>query len=382
MSLFTIKQIFKDNWSSFLAIYPVRPVVRREIERMLECGDFSKGYTKYSCPNCGRYHLVPFRCHSRFCNTCSSAYQQDRSATIAAKLVKCRHRHVVFTIPEELREYFRQDRSLLHILFHTAADVLLRWFHSLNKKELFEPGIVAGLHTFGRDLKWNPHIHILVSEGAIGNITKWKKFNFFPFSLLRKSWMTGLLKNMLDNLNPKIFNIRQFKNLVNMLYRTYKDGFYVNAPATKFNDPQAVANYITRYIARPAMAQSRITAYDGSSVTFWYIDHATNEKTIVTLPAYKFIKKLIIHIPERSFNMLRYYGIYAKPNLVSEHLIKFLSKEQYSHYKRVLRKWRTRILLAFNRSPLICTCGATMVFSEIYLPGSLSKRPPPILKYT
>ncbi|WP_366208768.1 transposase [uncultured Clostridium sp.] len=26
---------------------------------------------------------------------------------------------------------------------------------------------MAALHTFGGDLKWNPHVHALVTEGAI-----------------------------------------------------------------------------------------------------------------------------------------------------------------------------------------------------------------------
>ena len=75
--------------------------------------------------------------------------------------------------------------------------------------------------------------------------------------------MNILLKNILSSLNPIIFNIQHFKNLVSKLYNSYKDGFYVHAPCIDFNSPEAVANYITRYIGRPAMAQSCITDYDG-----------------------------------------------------------------------------------------------------------------------
>ena len=71
-------------------------------------------------------------------------------------LVNCVHRHCVFTIPEELRIYFLNDRSLLNCLFHSVRDVVLRMFHKQNKAELFTPGFILVLHTFGRDLKWNP----------------------------------------------------------------------------------------------------------------------------------------------------------------------------------------------------------------------------------
>lgn len=64
------------------------------------------------------------------------------------------------------------------------------WFHSKNLKEHFTPGMVVALHTFGRDLKWNPHIHMLITEGASSRFTQWKKFKYFPFIMLRKKWMT------------------------------------------------------------------------------------------------------------------------------------------------------------------------------------------------
>ncbi|WP_347028423.1 transposase [Intestinibacter bartlettii] len=30
-----------------------------------------------------------------------------------------------------------------------------------------EVGFIAVLHTFGSDLKWNPHVHALFTEGGI-----------------------------------------------------------------------------------------------------------------------------------------------------------------------------------------------------------------------
>nr|WP_243143602.1 transposase [Pseudobutyrivibrio xylanivorans] len=29
--------------------------------------------------------------------------------------------------------------------------------------------MICVLHTFGRSLQWNPHIHCLITEGGIGN---------------------------------------------------------------------------------------------------------------------------------------------------------------------------------------------------------------------
>lgn len=379
-SKFTIKEILSDHWETFLSKYAVRPVVKAEVLKTIHCGDPNFGCSLYVCPDCGAYKFVPFRCHSRFCNTCGTAYQSDRADSISMKLINCRHRHVVFTIAEELRAYFKKDRKLLRVLFQSAAQVFSDWFHGLNHKENFTPGMVVALHTFGRDLKWNPHIHMLITEGAAGKITEWKHYSHFPFVMLRKKWMTTLLSNMKAALNPEVFSISEFNALVSRLYRNYKNGFYVNAPSKEdFNSPMAVAKYITRYIGRPVMAQSRITNYDGTNVTYWYQRHEDNEIVHVTEHALEFIKKLIIHIPEKGFNMLRYYGLYAMPDKKTGHLIHLMKR----HLRKILKihqHWVFRIEASFHHDPLKCPCGGYMEFKDIYIPNP-TKPPPSMLKY-
>lgn len=381
-SKFTIKEILSDHWESFTLNYPnIRSVVNTEVLKVIGCGNPDNGCSLYVCPDCGSYKFVPFRCHCRFCNTCGTAYQTDRADSIAFKLINCKHRHVVFTIAEELRPYFRKDRSLLHVLFRSAAQVFSDWLYDQNHKEHFTAGMVVALHTFGRDLKWNPHIHMLITEGACGKFTPWKKFKHFPFTMLRKKWMTTLLSNMKEALSPDLFSLSQFNDLVSFFYHKYTDGFYVNAPAKEdFNSPMAVAGYITRYIGRPVMAQSRITDYDGNNVTYWYQRHEDNETVFVTEHAHKFIARLIIHIPEKGFNMLRYYGLYAMPEKKTDKLV-HLMQRHLRNFARMKRYWALRIELSFHHDPLKCPCGGYMEFKDIYLPHCTAHSPPSMLNY-
>ena len=96
------------------------------------------------------------------------------------------------------------------------------------------------------------------------------------------------------------------------LFKTYKDGFYVYAKPNPSTDSKKVLDYIVRYTGRPAMAQSRITHYDGQQVTFWYQRHEDHQKVTETISAINFIKRLIVHIPDEQFKTVRYYGLYAK----------------------------------------------------------------------
>lgn len=364
---FTIKEIFADHWDAFSAAYSgfIRPVVEKEVRKVIGCGELENGFSFYVCPDCGRYKFVPFRCHSRFCNTCGIKYQQARAESITEKLITCRHRHVVFTIPEELRIYFKKDRRLLNILFQSAAQTISDWSFNQNKSKDFRFGMVLGLHTFGRDLKWNPHIHMILSEGCYSKITnEWKSVNFFPFTMLRKRWMTTLLSNLKENLDPSIFDISEFKALVSFFYNEHGKGFYVNAPKTELNNVSVIANYVTRYIGRPVMAQSRITGYDGTNVSYWFQRHEDNEVVHVTEHAFKFIQKLIIHIPEKGFNMLRYYGLYADGPDAYPNLRRKVSKEKRP-FRKLLFKWQVNIELSFGHDPLKCACGGHMELTDI-----------------
>ena len=110
MAKVTIKQIMISHWYNFVNSYSLkkkfRPIVLSEVERIMKCADPQRGYILFECPHCNQKLKLPLRCKSRFCSSCGAAYQQDRSASISAKLLSCKHRHIVFTIAEELRFTF------------------------------------------------------------------------------------------------------------------------------------------------------------------------------------------------------------------------------------------------------------------------------------
>ena len=189
------------------------------IEKMINCGDPYFGGAMYGYPHCGNLKSVPFRYHSRFCPSCGNKYSMERTTSMSFKLVNVQHRHCVFTIDENLRDFSLQDRTLLHCFFHSVASVIFHMFFKMNKSKNFTLGYIMVLHTFGRDLKWNSHIHRLIFEGGY--------------------------------------------------------------------------------------------SYDSVFVTFHYNRHEDEKYVEETLPAMDFIKRLIRHIPEKHFKMIRYSGIYA-----------------------------------------------------------------------
>ena len=284
-------------------------------------------------------------------------------------LINVRHRHIVFTIPEELRKFFGADRQRLKILPKCAAKAVTSWMYNLNKSEEFTPGIITVIHTFGRDLKWNPHVHMMVTEGGVGRKTEWRHIRHFSYEALRKRWQ----KVLLDEVTAICGNSKSMRALRNKLYQNNGEGFYVHAK-TEITSAKIAAKYIGWYVGRPAIAESRILKYDGVNVTYKYTRHEDNKVVIETVHAYEFIKKLIIHIPEKNFKMVRYFGIYSRRSKGQHNFIKMI-EDKILKLRRSLDKWQYRILASFGVNPCDCPiCNKRMRFYDIVYPKYGSMR--------
>ena len=356
-----LQEIFSDHYEEILYTLHPRPTEIENINKMINCGDPSFGGALYHCVHCNQWKFVPFRCKSRFCPTCGNMYARKRAAAMAGKLINCTHRHCVFTIPEELRDFFIEDRSRLDCLFRAVQSVVLLMFRKINKSQNFTPGFICVLHTFGRPLEWNPHIHCLISEGGFSDNGFWRRVSHFNFRFLRFAFRTALLNELETCIGPA------FRKVKAKIYQDHKDGFYVYAKPT-LADPKTVTEYIGRYLGRPVIATSRIDSYNKKedTVTFHYNRHEDNAYVEKTIPAIEFIQLLMQHIPEKHYKMIRYYGIYARHREIDKKLHRIRSTEKQKCMIS-FTKWRNSILLSFGYDPLLCpSCNKEMQLLELY----------------
>lgn len=370
-----IKNILENHFEEFkkLKWHRVRKEMRQHIkdivERALDCGNIKKGYIKYKCLECKEEYIHGFTCKTKFCSKCGRMYSLKWSDKQVDNMLNVTHRHAVFTIPEELRNYFYQKRELLKDLQDAVYRVVSSYYQN-KVKGSHEVGLIAVVHTFGSDLKWNPHIHALFTEGGIDKNNKWfKKVSHIPYKYLRKSWQ----KLVLDIIKKNFTDIRT-KRIVNKLYKTYNEGFYVNAERDLTNIKQAT-KYIGRYLARPAIAEYRITDYDGKSVTFWYENKKPKKKITVTIDVLEFIGKLTQHIHPKGFRVVRRYGLYARAkNKLSIEIIKLYNFIKQRNIYEIIKKktarkmgFKERLIETFGVNPFICSnCGKDMILWEVW----------------
>ena len=370
-----ISQILKDHWAEFkrTKLYKVPEDMRKSVveavEKALSCGDIKKGYTKFKCIECDSGHevIVGHSCKSRFCNRCGKVYVENWVNKQVETILDVTHRHTVFTVPEELRKEIYWNRDLLKDISDGIYELICYWYEKMGKSRKYMSGVITVVHTFGRSLDFNPHIHALVTEGALDKDNKWKEVKYIPYEYLRKAWQKVLMDIVKKKLVPKK---PQLKRLINKMYKKYPQGFYVHAE-TKMDGAKRAAQYIGRYLARPAIAEYLIISYDGKTVEFWYEDHTTGEIVERELPVLDFIGKIIMHIPKKNFKMVRRYGLYrrdlnklSKKSVELQVYCKRRSKEKVNTEKKT---WKQRIIDSYGKNPIKCRkCGKEMELWEIW----------------
>ena len=183
-----LKQIFFDenkNWDRFVNIHRenIRKIVIEEVEKFWLCGEKEAGFSLFSCEVCGDIKIVPHRCKGRFCSVCATGYMQEWSMKTAENMYDMPHRYIIFTLPADLWEIFLRRHELLKDLIDISVELLKDWF---KKREKVEIGIMVRLHKFGATMNFNPHVHVLMTEGGLTNEGKMKYVGFIPYEMMRK----------------------------------------------------------------------------------------------------------------------------------------------------------------------------------------------------
>ncbi|MCD4782052.1 MAG: transposase [Candidatus Omnitrophica bacterium] len=228
---------------------------------MLRCRDPEKiGFFKYSCPeHPDQFTIKPLSCKSRFCNVCGVLQSNIWMRKALEILPNTRFHHITFTVPDYLWYFFKLNPNLIKYLFKSSAETLLSWF----KERILIPAICSGLHTFGKDLKHNTHIHMILSAGGLFLTRKgkyfWKPVSFIPYNMLRKRLKSKLINYLKPYLDEELKKL-----LYTLVWYTYVRNDII--------DIKASAQYIGRYAKKPPLAETRITAYDGQFVTFFFMN--------------------------------------------------------------------------------------------------------------
>ncbi len=208
------RRIFLDHWERFKKSVPFYDTdhYNKNVQKMLNCGKKEGGYSEYMCPHCGSdLRRICFTCKGSFCLSCAQKYTDDFVAQVSQMLrASLRYRHIVLTVPKQLRNFFYKNRYNGKLLstFMRCGYSCLEDVVSFVVRQAVKIGAIIVVQTHGRSEKYNPHLHIIMTSGGIYEETGiWRELGYFPYEINHKKWQYYLFK-MLREFDPGVSDSR------------------------------------------------------------------------------------------------------------------------------------------------------------------------------
>jgi hypothetical protein len=367
------KQIFQDGWEDFKQKYARYEGVDEVVQKMLGCGDPANGYSVYICPACHERHVVAFSCKSSFCLSCARAYGEQWAEKVKGMLHPgVTYRQLILTVPEGLRTLIYQNAGALLDGMMKAAQIAMDAAVAVAKRKPVRLGYIVVLQTAGRSGKYNPHLHVLMTDGGLTEEGQWERLGYIPYDLIHRQWQ----QQVLAMIEERMVGDGAAMALVAKMRRGYPRGFVAHLQSDALPRLGQLMRYIVKYVVSPPMALSRIVNYDREqgTVTYWYRDHLSQQKQTATVSRETFIGRMVQHILPKGFQRIRYYGLQATCILkkVRHQIMRALQgvvQLVMAGFEAIKLTYRERMQQAFGRDPLKCPrCGTEMWLWSIWHP--------------
>jgi len=347
------------------------------------CRTAELGGHRDQCDHCGTIRISYNSCRNRHCPKCQCLEKERWFEAREKDLLSTPYFHVVFTLPEGLRPLaLRNQKVIYSLLFKAVSETLTELARDSNHLGA-EIGFMAILHTWSQTLIDHPHLHCLVTGGGLSlDGSRWlrsKKGFFLPVKVLsclfRGKFLDGLKRvHEAGELRfpgqiEELKEASAFKRLLTNLYRQ-EWVVYCKPPLKR---PEKVMDYLGRYTHRVALSNDRLVKLEGNEVTFRWRDSADNDKIkLLTLEAFEFIRRFLLHVLPEQFVKIRYYGILSHRNrkgklLRCKRLLGMLIPEQS---KQVLKEtWQDLLTRITGIDLRICPyCGKGKMIQRETLP--------------
>jgi len=260
-----------------------------------------------------------------------------------------------------LRPYFRYNRTLLKDLCRIARDCLVDYQRAVLHLPDGLPGAVMAIHTFGEYLGFHPHLHALVADGLF----------------LRGGWFHVLPKTGIRPLE-ELFRTRTIAFLVNegllpserarMLLGWKHSGFCVHCSKRVQSHQKEDLERLAQYIIRnPFSIEKMHPDQETGTIIYRSGMNPKIKRNFEIFSPCDFIAAITQHIPDKNFQLVRYYGWYSNKmrgqrNKRAESRegeptgdgIEIIDVSKHRPRRPPSPKWRELIKKVWEADPLIC----------------------------
>jgi hypothetical protein len=342
--------------------------VEKEFEAYLKCGRLEHGFLRVRCESCHFERLVAFSCKRRgFCPSCGARRMAETAALLADEVLPALPlRQWVVSFPFALRFLFaaRPDAlaKALEIIYRLLATHLAHKAGFTGREAA--TGAVTLVQRFGSALNLNIHLHMLCLDGVyaprpdgglrftrvkapereelddlVQRIAERVGRALERMGLLQRdaesAWLdlppvedTDAMRQLLGSsvtyriaVGPqagrKALVLRTIRPLADEEPSSQRvaraHGFSLHAGVSAEVHQREVRERLCRYIARPAVAEKRLTVNANGKVVYLLKTPYRDGTTHVVFEPLDFIARLAALVPRPRVNLTRYHGVLA-PN--------------------------------------------------------------------
>jgi hypothetical protein len=351
-----VADIFRAVWPGYVAKFGrlISPEQRAAARALQRCRTPALGGQLYRCAS-GHFHYTYHSCNHRACPKCG---YDDNAAWLARQLTRLLpvpYVLVTFTVPAELRPPIRRAMRLWYDALLRESAGALQDVAAHQRYLGAQLGMLAVLQTWTRDLRFHPHVHLLVpAAGLSPDGLRWIRCKhpdyFLPQNRLAAR-LKGRLKAWLKREQPQL--------LAQVPAQVWWRDWVPDVQAV--GSGAAALKYLAAYLHRGPLHPARILSWDGAHVTFRYRDGNGREQPC-RVSGQEFVRRLLQHVLPKGFQRVRHYG--------------WLAPAARAKWQRILAllDWRPPPLQLPTPStrPLCCpVCG-----KPLHLLGTLPRSPP------
>lgn len=315
----SIQDIFYRFYPAYLDTHTPSYVQVKTARNIMNCKTGAYGMNLSICEDCGNLQKHFNSCRNRCCPMCQAVTKEMWIDARREDVLEAPYFHVVFTVPEELNPVILSNQKLLyHALYH-ASSATIDELASDPKHLGAKVGYISILHTWGSEMNFHPHIHMILLGGGLTVKNKWKDKGtqfFLPIQVISKVFKGKYLEELKslwkDNKLEFHGSSEQYRN--HYCFKELLDSCYGKewAPYCKktFNGAQSVIDYLGKYTHRIAISNHRIIRMDENTVTFSVKDYRNKGQwKELTISGIEFIRRFLMHVPPRRFVRIRHYGL-------------------------------------------------------------------------
>jgi hypothetical protein len=427
--------------------------VKEEFDAYLACGILAKGFLRLTCDTCARDTLVAFSCKRRgICPACGTRRMAETAAYLVDNIIpRVPVRQWVLSFPIPLRSLFAVYPELLTPvlrLVHRAIHTHLIKQTGVKRDEAAS-GAVTLIQRFGSAANLNTHLHALVLDGVyhtgedgaplfieaaapsreqlqtlLGKlITRLLRLLTRLGHLIEEDGITYLARS--DTLDPhdalaplqaaaSTWRIaagpRAGRKVLTLVgghagerrepRQTHErcanaHGFSLHAGVhCEANDRQGIEQ-LCRYIARPAIANERLSINGEGNVILKLKTPWRNGATHIVLTPMEFMQRLAALVPRPKLHLIRFHGVLAPNAMLRAKVVPTPAQQattgegecQHEHGKPLRMTWARLLKRVFDIDVEQCACGGKLkliavieeaaVIEKILKHIGLDPQPPP-----